>query len=180
MKAFLGRLGGARFTMELGGIAGLLLVWGVFTLAMLAEILPIFVYEGYNIRPLILLAVICFWNLYAPQSLHLLFLFVMGMIHDVLLHNPLGVSAFLWILVAIIFGRLFASNLPQRFWSVILLYGAACAGFLVFEVLVAYLLVGTRIDAVTMAIRLGISLGFYPLLHRCFLWILQWQNKIAQ
>jgi len=138
----------------------LLKMWGSIFLAFCLSILPLPAAVA-EFSPLWILAVLAYWMIYASFSIPLWFVFIVGLLFDLLTHTLLGLHAFLLVFVAYFFHKYPMRIRQFSHWQKILTISLFSA---------IYLFIQYWIRALTENFHVSIFYGM-PVLTTAILWI---------
>tara|TARA_B100000424_G_C22790512_1_gene424568 strand:+ start:136 stop:660 length:525 start_codon:yes stop_codon:yes gene_type:complete len=135
-----------------------------------------FTYSGYNLNFNISYLIIFYWSLKKPNYLGLGFIFLVGILNDVIQDNPLGISSIEYLSLCIITGFVRSRIILQNLFYdwVFFLISILIAGSINYIILV-YIF---NVPIIYNSLLLGLFATFllYPLLAK----ILSWIDNIVQ
>jgi len=140
----------------------------IFILIFLSS-LPLYLPDISNVFPLIDVTIIYYWCLYRPRRMPYWFVFFIGILQDILMGLPPGITAFTNLVLKAILDYQRDRLLGQAFvviWSFFLLatFFIFFIKWLLFAIVLEHVLAHIGI----IAVQLLLTFFIYPLLHKVF------------
>jgi rod shape-determining protein MreD len=124
-----------------------------------------------NVTPYFVLIIIYYWAIYRPNIMPTIFVFVLGIVFDLVLNYPLGIHAILFIAASLLIKRQRLFFLGQSYIIVWIGFAFSCLATLIVEYLFFFLLSGTFSSLRSLFGSLIITILFFPLVTLLFSFI---------
>ena len=138
--------------------------WVLLTILFLLSIVPFDIGILKDAHPMFLLIGVFYWSLFRPDFISNIVLFVLGLWHDAILDNPLGMTALILIATSVTTIRQRKLLLHQPFWILWGVFGfvALTAGFFIF--LLNMIFLSGFVPVIPYFLDIGLSFILFPLL----------------
>jgi rod shape-determining protein MreD len=110
------------------------------------------------------LMALCFWIVNQPDHMGMGWSFILGFMQDVLLVQPLGVTALTYLAADFFLRGQRNFFLQQSFQHLWMMFAFVMVGVSVVQWLVASLLIHGWVDVVPVALRMGLGILFFPMM----------------
>ena len=110
------------------------------------------------------LMALCFWIVNQPDHMSMAWSFIIGFMQDVLLVQPLGVTALAYLAADFFLRGQRNFFLQQSFQHMWMMFAFVMVGVSLVQWLVASLLIHTWVDVVPVALRMLLGVLFFPMM----------------
>ncbi|MTI08687.1 rod shape-determining protein MreD [Curvivirga aplysinae] len=135
----------------------------VTVIAVVLGVIPLHLPDSEVIKPMLVLACVYYWTIYRPDLMPMFLVFIIGLFQDLLYGSPIGISSFVYLIVAFLVGT------QRRFFHG-KTFGIVWWGFMVVAVLAAILfwvvfciLVKDYVSPMSFIFRYLMSLAWFPI-----------------
>ena len=136
----------------------------VTLIAVVLGVIPLHLPDGEAIKPMLVLGCVYYWTIYRPDLLSMFTIFFIGIFQDLLYASPLGISSFVYVIVAFLIGvqrRFFHGKMFGIVWWGFMIVGllAAILSWLVFCIYAQ-----SYVTPMPYLFRYLMSLAWFPIL----------------
>jgi rod shape-determining protein MreD len=124
---------------------------------------------SFDIKPFFFLMAIFYWGIYRPTITPLFFIFILGLVQDLVLEYPVGLHSILYISLFMLvrYQRLFLMG--QAYHILWLFFGLFCAGYALLQWLFFSLRYLQFFDFTSLLYSVFITIFLYPLINGIFI-----------